>query len=108
MQEHSWAIQRAHPRFLIDLRLMVRWEETLHGRTRDISEGGMAATVAGDIKIDEFVELVFQLPETAGPLKMLAEVRYHQGFQYGFRFINPNEQQVGLIRRCVEGLPPAP
>ena len=108
MQQQSWAIQRAFPRFQIDLRLTVRTVETLYGRTKDISAGGMAATVAGDMQIDEIVELVFQLPKTPAPLKIMAEVRYHQGFQYGFRFINPNEQQVGIIRRCVDGLQPAP
>ena len=108
MQQQSWAIQRAFPRFQIDLRLIVRTVETLYGRTKDISAGGIAATVAGDMKIDEIVELVFQLPETAAPLKIMAEVRYHQGFQYGFRFINPTRQQVGIIQRSVGDLPPAP
>jgi c-di-GMP-binding flagellar brake protein YcgR len=107
-QQEHWAIQRASPRFQIDLRVMVRTVETLHGRTKDISCGGMAATIAGDIKLDEIVELVFQFPETSAPLRIMAEVRYHLGFQYGFRFINPTQRQVAIIRRCLDGLPLAP
>jgi c-di-GMP-binding flagellar brake protein YcgR len=108
MQPQSWAIKRAFPRFQIDLRLMVRSTETLHGRTKDISCGGMAATVAGEITLDDIVELVFQFPETSAPLKIISEVRYHFGFQYGFRFINPTQRQVAIIKRCLEGLPLAP
>jgi hypothetical protein len=107
-EQERWAIQRAFPRYQIDLRLMVRWAETLHGRTKDISCGGLAATVAGDIKLDDIVELVFQFPETSAPLRIISEVRYHFGFQYGFRFINPTQRQVGIIKRCLDGLPPAP
>src|SRR5690349_4218397 len=106
--QQPWAVQRVHPRFQIDLRLMVRTEQTLYGRTKDISCGGMAATVAGDMKLDEIVELVFQFPETSAPLKIISEIRYHLGFQYGFRFINPTQRQVAIIKRCLDGLPLAP
>src|SRR5689334_19359035 len=108
MQPESWAVQRAFPRFQIDLRLMVRSTDTLYGRTKDISCGGMAATVAGEIKLADIVELVFQFPETTAPLKIISAFRYHFGFQYGLRFITPTQRQVAIIKRCMDELPLAP
>lgn len=101
----TWAVSRQHGRFLIDLRLIVKAKTTLHGRTRNISEGGLGATVAGDIGLGEFVQLQLQLPEVEGPLVFRAEVRYRQGFQYGFKFINPTDKQVEIIRHAIRGLP---
>jgi len=101
----KWPITRKYPRFQIDLRLAVKAATVLHGRTRNINEGGMGATVAGDINLGEIVQLQFQLPETHRPMTIHAEVRYHQGFQYGFKFINITDQQAEAIRRAVRKLP---
>lgn len=65
----------------------------------------MAATVAGDIPLGESVELQFQLPHMSEPLKLQAEVRYRQGFQYGFKFFPPTYEQIEVIRSSVNGLP---
>jgi hypothetical protein len=90
----------------MDLRLIVRTNTTtLHGRTKNLAEGGMAATVAGEIPMDELVELQFQLPHIPEPMVLQAEVRYRQGFQYGFRFLPPTYEQLELIRNAVQGLP---
>lgn len=101
----TWAVSRRHGRFLIDLRLIVKAKTTLHGRTRNLSEGGLGATVAGDIGLGEIVQLQFQLPELEEPLVFRAEVRYRQGFQYGFKFVNPSDNQVEIIRRALRDLP---
>jgi hypothetical protein len=34
-----------------------------------------------------------------------AEIRYHQGFQYGFRFVEATEAQRALIREAIVNLP---
>ena len=104
----TWSTTRKFGRFLIDLRLIVRSKTTLHGRTKNLGEGGLGATVAGDIPNGEFVELQFQVPESSDPLVIRAEVRYRQGFQYGFRFIDATEDQLAIIRAIVRGLPAAP
>lgn len=102
----TWATSRQHGRFLIDLRLVVvRGETTLHGRTKNLSEGGLGATVAGDIPVGEFVKLQLQLPESQELQVFRAEVRYRQGFQYGFRFISPSDKQIEIIRRTIRDLP---
>jgi c-di-GMP-binding flagellar brake protein YcgR len=107
-KQHPWTLPRANPRYLLDLRLVVKAKETLLGRTKDIAEGGLGATIPGAIPIGEIVELELQLPETLEPLKLKAEVRYSKGFQYGFRFLNITEQQRELIRRTTHDLRLAP
>ncbi|MGZ4872465.1 MAG: PilZ domain-containing protein, partial [Candidatus Angelobacter sp.] len=91
-------------RYLLDLRIVVRTKETLIGRTKDIAEGGLGATIPGSINVGEIVDLELQLPETQEPLKIKAEVRYRQGFQYGFKFIHITEQQKEMIRRTTRDL----
>jgi hypothetical protein len=101
----TWAISRQHGRYLIDLRVIVKAKATLHGRTKNLSEGGLGATVAGDISLGDFVQLQFQLPEQSEPMTFRAEVRYRQGFQYGFKFISPTQKQLDVIRRAIRDLP---
>jgi hypothetical protein len=99
-------IDRRYERFLIDLRLIVKIDAaTLHGRTKNLAEGGMAATIAGDIPLGSLVELQFRLPESSESMALRAEVRYRQGFQYGFKFLPPTEEQLEIIRYAVRDLP---
>lgn len=93
----------------MDLRLIVKAGDkaatSLHGRTKNISESGMAATVAGDLERGEIVELQFQLPGTGAPLTVRADIRYRKGFQYGFSFIGLTAEQAGNIRRALGKFP---
>ena len=107
-KEETWSTPRAFPRFLLDIRLVIRAGEILHGRSKDLGEGGIGAVIPGNIAIAEVVELEFQLPMSNEPLTFQAEVRYRQGFQYGFRFLHPTERQRELIRRATRDLPVAP
>jgi hypothetical protein len=106
--QKSWSTPRVFSRFLLDIRLVIRAKEVLHGRTKDLGEGGLGAVIPGDIAIGEFVELEVQLPLSNESLTFQAEVRYRQGFQYGFRFLHPTERQKELIRRATRDLPVAP
>ncbi|HXO38428.1 MAG TPA: PilZ domain-containing protein [Candidatus Acidoferrum sp.] len=103
-KQHPWTFPRAHKRYLLDVRIIVRTKETLIGRTKDLAEGGLGATIPSSINIGEIVELELQLPDTKEPLKIKAEVRYRQGFQYGFKYLHVTEQQVELIRRITRDL----
>jgi hypothetical protein len=107
-KEKPWSTPRAFPRFLLDIRLVIRAKEVLHGRTKDLGEGGLGATIPGGIGIGEIVELELQLPLSNETLSFQAEVRYRQGFQYGFRFLHPTERQRELIRHATRDLPAAP
>jgi len=105
---HPWTKPRAHSRYLLDQRLVVWANETLHGRTKDIAEGGLGATIPGNIDVGDIVQLELQLPGAPEPLKLKAEVRYRHGFQYGFRFLNATNQQKEAIRRITHDLHLAP
>jgi len=107
-KEQPWSTPRAFPRFLLDIRLIVRAAETLHGRSKDLGEGGLGATIPGSIGGGEIVELEFHLPGTREVMRVKAEVRYRQGFQYGFRFLDATEHQREIIRRATKHLPLAP
>jgi hypothetical protein len=107
-RKQTWATPRAYRRFLLDIRIVARTKESYHGRTKDISQGGLGATIAGDIKLGDVIELEFQVPESTEPLKLQAEVRYRKGFQYGFKFLHAKEHQLELIRKTTYPLIPAP
>ena len=103
-KQHPWTLPRAHSRYLLDLRIVVRTKETLIGRTKDIAEGGLGATIPGNINVGETVELELQLPDAKEPLKLNAEIRYRQGFQYGLKYVQITEQQKEMIRRATRDL----
>lgn len=107
-KQHPWTKPREHSRYLLDQRLVVRAKETLHGRSKDIAEGGLGATIPGNIAVGEIVELELHLPGSSEPLKLKAEVRYRQGFQYGFKFLHVTSQQKEVIRRATHDLHLAP
>ena len=108
-KEKSWSTPRAFSRFLLDIRLVIRAKkEVLHGRSKDLGEGGLGAVIPGNIQIGDVVTLEFQLPLHSEPLSLQAEVRYRQGFQYGFRFLHPTDQQKERIRHATRDLPAAP
>ena len=103
-KQHPWTLPRAHTRYLLDLRIVVRAKETLIGRTKDIAEGGLGATIPNNLDIGEIVELELQLPEATEPLKIKAEIRYRHGFQYGFKYVEITHQQKEMIRRTTRDL----
>jgi PilZ domain len=96
-----WSTPRVSPRYAMDQRLIIKAGDILHGRTKDISETGLGATVAGELKMHESVELEFNLPGSPVRLRFLAEVRYRRGFQYGFCFLNATDEQKSMIREAV-------
>jgi hypothetical protein len=92
----------------MDQRLLLRGARAVfHGRTKDISESGLGAVVAGELDTGEPLQLEFYLPGKLNPVKLAAEVRYHQGFQYGFQFLDVSEQQRNMIRESIIVLPVA-
>lgn len=85
----------------MDQRLVIKsGGVTLHGRTKDISETGLGATVADELEMHEQVELEFYLPGSLVPQRFMGEVRYRRGFQYGFCFLHATDTQKNLIREA--------
>ncbi|MGB8583777.1 MAG: PilZ domain-containing protein [Candidatus Sulfotelmatobacter sp.] len=103
------AYVRRYPRFTIDARLQVRMFQggefrTCWGRSTEMGQDGIGATLTGELETGEIVSLDIPLPLSPYPLKVRAIVRYRQGLRYGFEFLTLSETQRETIRRVCEML----
>ena len=100
---------RRFPRFAIDARMQVRMFQagefrSCWGRSTELGQDGIGATLTGDLETGEIVSLEIPLPLSPYPLKVRAIVRYRQGLRYGFEFLTLNNTQRDMIRRVCEML----
>ena len=100
---------RRFPRFTIDVRLQVKMFQdgefrTCWGRSTEMGQDGIGATLTGTLATGEIVTLEIPLPLTPYPIKVRAIVRYCQGLRYGFEFLTLNEAQRDTIRRVCQFL----
>ena len=103
------AYTRRFPRFTIDVRLQVKMFQagefrTCWGRSTEMGQDGIGATLTGSLEPGEIVTLEIPLPLTPYPIKVRAIVRYRQGLRYGFEFLTLNDHQRDTIRRVCEYL----
>ncbi|MGD0990577.1 MAG: PilZ domain-containing protein [Candidatus Sulfotelmatobacter sp.] len=100
---------RRYPRFAIDLRLQVRMFQngefrSCWGRSTELGQDGIGATLTGELETGEIVSLDIPLPLSPYPIKVRAIVRYRQGLRYGFEFLTLSESQRDTIRRVCDML----
>ena len=98
-------INRKLTRFDLDKRVRITVEqegqtEMLHGRTCDISEGGMCALISGRLKAASIVHLEISGLEE-GSLALTAVVRHARGFYYGFEFVHVDDKQFASIVKMI-------
>jgi hypothetical protein len=103
------AHQRRYPRFAVDVRMQVRMFQagefrTCWGRSTELGQDGIGATLTGELEKGEIVSLEIPLPLSPYPLKVRAIVRYRQGLRYGFEFLTLADTQRDTIRRVCEML----
>ena len=103
------AHQRRFPRFAIDARMQVRMFQggefqTCWGRSTELGQDGIGATLTGELGKGEIVSLEIPLPLSPYPLKVRAIVRYRQGLRYGFEFLTLGDPQREMLRRVCEML----
>jgi len=103
------AYVRRYPRFAVDARIQVRMFQggefrNCWGRSTELGQDGIGATLTGELETGEIVSLEIPLPLSPYPLKVRAIVRYSQGLRYGFEFLTLNESQRDMIRRVCEML----
>jgi hypothetical protein len=108
-QGEKFAIARRFPRFALDVRLQVRMFQdgefrTCWGRSVELGQDGIGATLTGTLETGEIVTLEIPLPLTPYPIKVRAIVRYCQGLRYGFEFLTMNEAQRETIQRVCQYL----
>ncbi|HXJ85306.1 MAG TPA: PilZ domain-containing protein [Candidatus Binatia bacterium] len=100
---------RRFPRFVIDVRLQVKMFQagefrTCWGRSTEMGQDGIGATLTGSLEPGEIVTLEIPLPLTPYPIKVRAIVRYRQGLRYGFEFLTLNDNQRDTIKRVCQYL----
>ena len=105
----KFTFTRRFPRFAIDARLQVKMFQdgefrTCWGRSTEMGQDGIGATLTGSLESGEIVTLEIPLPLTPYPIKVRAIVRYRQGLRYGFEFLTLNEAQRDTIRRVCQYL----
>ena len=103
------AYVRRFPRFAVDARMHVRMFQagefrSCWGRSTELGQDGIGATLTGDLETGEIVSLEIPLPLSPYPLKVRAIVRYRQGLRYGFEFLTLNNTQRDVVRRVCEML----
>ena len=100
---------RRFPRFAIDARIKVRMFQagefrSCWGRSTELGQDGIGATLTGELETGEIVSLDIPLPLSTYPLRVRAIVRYRQGLRYGFEFLTLSEAQRETIRRVCQML----
>jgi hypothetical protein len=105
----KFTFTRRFPRFAIDVRLQVKMFQdgefrTCWGRSTEMGQDGIGATLTGTLENGEIVTLEIPLPLTPYPIKVRAIVRYCQGLRYGFEFLTLNDAQRDTIRRVCDYL----
>ena len=103
------AFTRRFPRFSIDVRLQVKMFQagefrSCWGRSTEMGQDGIGATLTGSLEPGEIVTLEIPLPLTPYPIKVRAIVRYRQGLRYGFEFLTLNDGQRDTILRVCQYL----
>ena len=100
---------RRFPRFPLDVRLQVKMFQagefrTCWGRSVEMGQDGIGATLTGSLETGEIVTLEIPLPLSPYPIKVRAIVRYCQGLRYGFEFLTLNDNQRDTIQRVCQYL----
>jgi|SRR5579859_1738761 len=100
---------RRFPRFALDVRLQVKMFQagefrTCWGRSVEMGQDGIGATLTGSLETGEIVTLEIPLPLSPYPIKVRAIVRYCQGLRYGFEFLTLNDHQRDTIQRVCQYL----
>jgi hypothetical protein len=100
---------RRYSRFPIDLRIKVRAFQngefsSSWGRSTELGEDGIGATLTGNLEAGEIVSLELPLPLMPYPLRIRGVVRYRNGQRYGLEFLIVSDAQRDIIRRVCEML----
>ena len=75
---------------------------TCWGRTSELGEDGIGATLCAELQIGEVVSLEFPIPVAPHVIKVRAAVRYSEGLHCGFEFlVVTGEQKLMLHQICV-------
>jgi hypothetical protein len=77
---------------------------SLWGRTSELGQDGVGATLSAELKVGEVVALEFPIPIPPYFLKVRAIARYCEGLRCGFEFLIVTDDQRETLRRTCEVL----
>ena len=98
---------RRFSRYRFDVRIQVGvFREGLTtsywGRTNELGQDGVGATLSGELRPGEVVSIEFPLPIEPHVMKVRAVVRYSEGLRCGFEFLVVTDEQKLILRQlCV-------
>jgi hypothetical protein len=100
---------RRFPRHPLDVRVSVHvfrsgGSVSFWGRSSELGEDGIGATLTGELEPGEVVSMELMLPMAPYPIKFRALVRYRNGLRHGFEFLALSAIQREDIRRICETL----
>ncbi len=103
------SLKRRFPRYQIDLRVDVSVfrsgrNVSLWGRSTELSEDGIGATMTGELETGEVVWIELTFPPPTRPLRMRALVRYREGLRHGMEFLARSPEQQQTLRQMCETL----
>jgi TonB family protein len=81
---------------------------SIPGRSLDLGEGGVAAVLAAELQLGEWVAVEFLLPNAGQSLQTKAVVRHHNHLRCGFEFLGLSGDQRSMIRRWAGNSHPLP
>lgn len=96
--------ERRFPRYRFDARVEVSVfrdgvTTTFWGRTNEIAQDGLGATLSGQVQAGEVVSLEFPIPAAPGVMKVRGVVRYSDGLRCGVEFLVVTEEQKATLRQ---------
>jgi hypothetical protein len=95
---------RRFPRHRFDVRIQVSvfregLTTTCWGRTSELGQDGIGATLTGELHAGEVVSLEFTVPVAPHLMKLRGVVRYSLGLRCGFEFLVVTEEQRMIVRQ---------
>jgi hypothetical protein len=94
------------PRFRVSLHLFLQVDdphgEIANAHCTDMSEAGLAAEVKIPLEIGAKVTLIFTLPGTSTPMRIVASVVHRQIDRYGFVFAFSSQSQRDTVHAYLE------
>ena len=101
--------RRRYPRHRLDARIQMSvFREgvttALWGRTSELGQDGVGATISGELNVGEVVSMEFPIPFPPYFMKVRAIVRYSEGLRCGFEFLIVTDEQRETLRRVCEVL----
>jgi hypothetical protein len=100
---------RRFVRYPLDIKVVVHVfrageNVSLWGRSNELAEDGIGATLTGNLESGEVVAMELMLPLAPFPMKFRALVRYRDGLRHGFEFLALTQMQRDQIRKVCETL----